>query len=78
MKSAGNVLLARMPPTLAGGDEDRVGLRLRHETVDRVRLPQVEIAPRGKDDVAIFAFEPPHDCGADHAGVTGDKDALAA
>ena len=62
----------------SGGDEDRIGLRLRHEAIDLVRLPQVEIAARGEDDVAVFAFEPAHDRGADHAGVAGDKDALAA
>ena len=62
----------------AGGDEDRVGLRLRHEAVDRVRLPQVEIAPRGKNDIAVLAFEAAHDRGADHAGVARHKDALAA
>ena len=62
----------------SGGVEDRIGLCLRHETIDRVRLPQVEILSRRGDDVAVFAFEPPHDCGAGHPGVAGDKDAFAA
>ena len=62
---------------LAGGDEDRVGLCLRHEAVDFVGAPQVKIVPRGRDDVAVLAFEPADDGGADHAGVAGDEYALA-
>ncbi len=62
---------------LAGGDKDRIRLGLRHETVDLVGAPQIEIAARGGDDVAVFTLEPPHDGGADHAGVAGDENALA-
>ena len=77
-KSAGKVAVGADAADFAGGDEDRVGLGLRHEAVDRVRLPQIEIAARGENDVAVFAFEPAHDRGTDHAGVPGDEDALAA
>jgi hypothetical protein len=51
---------------------------LRHEAIDLVRLPQIEISPQGKHDVAILALEPPHDGGARHAGVPGHEDTLAA
>ena len=39
----------------SGGVEDRIGLCLRHESIDRVRLPQVEILPRYRG-AGYFAF----------------------
>ena len=62
---------------LAGGDKNRVRLGLCHEAVDGVGASQIEIAAVGGDDVAVFALKPPHDGGADHAGVAGDENALA-
>ena len=67
-----------MPPTLPAATNHRIGLGLRHEAFDLVGLPQIEIARRGEYNVAMLALEPPHDGGTDHAGMTGDKDALAA
>jgi hypothetical protein len=46
---------------------------LRHEAIDRVGLPQVEVFARRKYDVAILALEPPQQRRADHAGKSGDE-----
>ena len=77
-KSAGKVGVGADAADLAGGDEYRVGLGLRHEAVDRFRVPQIEVAARGENDIAVFAFQPAHDRGTGHAGVSGDEDPLAA
>ncbi len=63
---------------LAGSDEDGIGLGLRHEALDCIRLPQIEVLARGENDVAVFAFKPAHDRGTGHAGMPGDEDSLAA
>ena len=77
-KSAGKVRVGADAADFAGGDEHGIGLGLRHEAVDLVRVPQIEVAARGENDVAVFAFQPAHDRGAGHAGVAGDEDPLAA
>ena len=70
-----------------GGDAADLGRRRRiphpawlapesHSTASDCRKIERR-ADRHGDDFAFFALEPPHDGGADHAGMAGDVDALA-
>jgi hypothetical protein len=76
MKSAGNVLLARMPPTFPAARKTASGC-LRHKAVDRLRVAQVEVGPLGENNVVILAFQPPHDGGTSHARMAGHEDTFA-
>src|SRR5262249_10274715 len=63
---------------LSGSDKYGIRLCARHEAFDSLGLPQIEFAARSANYVAVFPLEAAHDRGADHSGMTGDIDSLAA